>query len=391
MLKFICMSVVLYASFIKVPQLSQYIKNHSILIKLTPSSYTYLIDKKLNFGQSLNSPLIVKNVNFNRIVHNKILYTFNELLKLPINLIDFELLSSPFQSATILDEENINTVRLPLIYFWEWFLILPGMYFLYKNESPSSLRSEYLLPSLRRKKNPSEAKNSSLSSMGIRPRSFAKGDKHNIFPIIVGTLTCIVVFPFSFPTMLSILFIFAEVEFLSFVFEKLRFRYLAVGVVGILWFISLASFLDIFYLHPRMWMSQFDVIQERIWRYVDRDMTKKYEITLTDRLGNPAYYYLYYHQIDPALFFNSVRRTNFKTSGVNRIEQVGNVKFSSFKFTEVNLNANHIWIGLMGEFIGENKKYTEVTVLNGGKIINEFYDIKIKNKSFGNALWFVKT
>jgi len=56
------------------------------------------------------------------------------------------------------------------------------------HESPASLRSGYLLPSLRREKNPSrrphslwrretEAKYSSLSSTGLRPWFFAKGDK----------------------------------------------------------------------------------------------------------------------------------------------------------------------------------------------------------------------
>ncbi|MCX6705593.1 MAG: aspartyl/glutamyl-tRNA amidotransferase subunit B [Candidatus Woesebacteria bacterium] len=45
------------------------------------------------------------------------------------------------------------------------------------DEAPSTLRSGYLLPMLRRERNPSEAKNSSLSSTGLRPRYFAKGDK----------------------------------------------------------------------------------------------------------------------------------------------------------------------------------------------------------------------
>lgn len=44
------------------------------------------------------------------------------------------------------------------------------------NKSPSTLRSGYLLPSLRREKNPSEAKFSSLSSP-IKSGYFAKGDK----------------------------------------------------------------------------------------------------------------------------------------------------------------------------------------------------------------------
>jgi len=67
---------------------------------------------------------------------------------------------------------------------------IPGLFFLtllvyisYRDltgsndEAPSTLRSGYLLPTLRRERNPSEAINSSLSSASSRSRYFAKGDK----------------------------------------------------------------------------------------------------------------------------------------------------------------------------------------------------------------------
>ena len=46
-----------------------------------------------------------------------------------------------------------------------------------KYEAPASLRSGYLLPSLRRERNPSEAENSSHSVASLRSRFSAKGDK----------------------------------------------------------------------------------------------------------------------------------------------------------------------------------------------------------------------
>ncbi|MCX6705890.1 MAG: tRNA (adenosine(37)-N6)-threonylcarbamoyltransferase complex ATPase subunit type 1 TsaE [Candidatus Woesebacteria bacterium] len=46
-----------------------------------------------------------------------------------------------------------------------------------KHEAPTTSRSGYLLPTLRRERNPSEAKNSSLQSASSRSRCFAKGDK----------------------------------------------------------------------------------------------------------------------------------------------------------------------------------------------------------------------
>ncbi len=51
------------------------------------------------------------------------------------------------------------------------------------NEAPSTLRSGYLLPTLRRERNPSEAKTSSLSSP-IKSGYFAKGDKGSIVIIL---------------------------------------------------------------------------------------------------------------------------------------------------------------------------------------------------------------
>ncbi len=49
----------------------------------------------------------------------------------------------------------------------------------HKNEALTSLRSGYLLPALRRERNPSEAENSSHSSASLRSWFSAKGDKNN--------------------------------------------------------------------------------------------------------------------------------------------------------------------------------------------------------------------
>ena len=61
-----------------------------------------------------------------------------------------------------------------------------------KNEAPASLRSGYLLPSLRRERNPSEAENSSHSSTSLRTWFSAKGDK--IFSIVVIASTAAIAY-----------------------------------------------------------------------------------------------------------------------------------------------------------------------------------------------------
>ena len=48
------------------------------------------------------------------------------------------------------------------------------------DEAPTGSHPGYLLPALRREQNPSEAKNSSLSSPSLRSRFFAKGDENKI-------------------------------------------------------------------------------------------------------------------------------------------------------------------------------------------------------------------
>lgn len=50
-------------------------------------------------------------------------------------------------------------------------------FFLTNDEAPATLRSRYLLPVLRRERNPSEAERDSHSSLDLRPRFSAEGDK----------------------------------------------------------------------------------------------------------------------------------------------------------------------------------------------------------------------
>src|SRR3989344_2738287 len=55
----------------------------------------------------------------------------------------------------------------------------------FKYEAPTTQTAWYLLPTLRREWNPSEAKNSSLQSVNSRSRCFAKGDKFGKLPLPV--------------------------------------------------------------------------------------------------------------------------------------------------------------------------------------------------------------
>ncbi|MFH1955420.1 MAG: hypothetical protein ABIJ36_00725, partial [Patescibacteria group bacterium] len=76
-----------------------------------------------------------------------------------------------------------------------------SIYRLWKYEAPSTLRSGYLLPMLRRERNPSEAEISSHSFASLRSRFSAKGDKTvgkiaAIFYVFIMTLSGIIdIFP----------------------------------------------------------------------------------------------------------------------------------------------------------------------------------------------------
>lgn len=348
-LKLAVVIMVIFFFFKFNPSAYGYLQKNSFIYNLKPANYTYLIDKRLSFGKIINSPLITSRFNFNRLVHNKIFYFVSEIFKLPIHIFNFELLSSSFQSKTILMKENVDSLFPPSVFVWEWFLIFPGVILL-----------------LRR--------------------------KDEIFLMLfAGGIATSLLFPGNLTLLLIPSFLISEITFLYFIVGKVRYKkFVIVGYLSLFIF-SIFSFLDIFLMHKDLWMNENDLRQFQIWNFISPDMVHKNNIIETDRLGEPAFYYLYYHKVNPKLYYANSEWITLSDFGDKRLEVVGNVRFVSFKFYEDKKPANYIWIGMPGEFIGENAKYDNINAIDGGVIINKINGVKVESKVIGNDLLFVKT
>ena len=77
---------------------------------------------------------------------------------------------------------------------------------------------------------------------------------------------------------------------------------------------------------------------------------------------------------------------------IQRIDSVGNVTFESFEFNNIQHGLNEIWVGLGGEFVGQNLDYANINSIANGQIIKKITGVNSESrKFFGDEIWFVKT
>lgn len=331
--------------------LANYLVRNTIIKDLHPSSYTYLIDKKLSFGKILSSPLITEKLNFNRIAHNKAFYGARELFKSLILPFDFERISSSFQSKTILEKERIDSTPLPKFMFWEIPMVFMGLFLLFKKKD-------------------------------LRLVIFATGALASL--LLFKEKALIFVLP---------LVIFAETAFIFFLKDKVKPTYLraSILIIALVMVFSYLSFFDLLWFHQDLWFSEDDLRQWQIWRSLTDEDLKRGKIVITDRLGEPVDYFLFYKKVDPDYYLEQRKLGVITDSGIQRIEKVGNIEFGSFKYFEAPREPDQIWIGMAGEFVGKNKDFSEIVNVPDGKIIKKIYGVKQKDRFLGDELWFVKT
>jgi len=331
--------------------LLNFLIRESVIKDILPSSYTHLIDKKLSFGQVLSSPLITEKFNFNRVAHNKLFYGLREIFKSVIKPLNFELLTSSFQSQTILAKERIDSVALPKFFFWEIPVIFIGLILLFKKKNPVL----------------------SVFAFGVLLSVLTFGEEALGF---VLPLTA-----------------FSEAVFVFHLKKILKPLYFKVAVLltSILLIFSYASFLDLLWFHQFSWFNEQDLNQYQIWETLTARDLKEKEVIVTDRLGEPVDYFLFYEKVDPA-FYQEQRKLGVITSaGIRRVEKVGNVEFKSFRYFESPRRPNELWVGMAGEFVGENKDFGQITNVVDGEIFKRIKGIKQENKFISDELWFVKT
>lgn len=332
-------------------ELLNFLVKETVIRDILPSSYTHLIDKKLSFGQALSSPLITDEFNFNRVAHNKLFYGVRELFKSIISPFNFELLTSSFQSQTILAKERIDSVALPKFFFWEMPVIFIGLMLLLKKKNPAL--SAFALGIL-------------LSVLIFKEKALGL-----VLPIVVFSETVLV---FHLKKIL-----------------KPSYFKAAILLIGVLLVFSYASFLDLLWYHKFSWFNEQDLRQYQIWDTLTARDLEENKIIVTDRLGEPVNHFLFYEKVDPT-FYQEQRKLGVMTSvGIRRVEKVGDVEFKSFKYFESPRGPNEFWVGMAGEFVGENKDFGKIMNVADGEIFKRIKGVKQENKFIGDELWFVKT
>lgn len=100
----------------------------------------------------------------------------------------------------------------------------------------------------------------------------------------------------------------------------------------------------------KAWMKPTEIAQKEIWSNVTSNMIGKNKVTVTDRIGESAFFYLAYHQVNPQTFQNDKVLRPRQEAGLVRIEKIGNVLFSSFEYSPATVAEKSIWIGKEREF-----------------------------------------
>lgn len=277
----VAISVVLFALTV--------IGNKTIFPDLLPKSYTYIIDRRLSFDFIYGSPLIKGEINYNRIVHNKIFYGFNELTKKIIEPFNFEKLVSPWQSQTILEKDGGITRSLNALYFWEIPVIFAGIVTL-------------------------------LS---------AKQKFKNKWLLITGIFLTII-FKDSIIFLLPSLIIF-ETYFIK--------KFIKPAIL--IYFISFVLFINFFINHQNYWVNENDYAQKRIWNSISIDDLKTNKITMTDRFGDPKYYFEFYKKANASNF---------------------NIEFRSFDYVMEDKKSGQIWIGKGADFREKTNDYKIIRI-----------------------------
>lgn len=343
--------VLIFASFKFFPDYGNHLKRSSILNSLLPSSFSYIIERRLSIGMTHDSPLYTKEFNFNRLAFNKYFFELNQFtnaLILPFNL---ERLTSPIQSAIILNNEWTSQNSLIKFFIWEIPLIpISAILFFKTLDKPF--------------------------------KSF-----------VIGALISSIIFPqkgLSFFLLITPILYTLLIFYLKEIVWVKYTKPLIFSCTSIIIFFSLLSFYDQLLFHYPSWLNENDLRQYQIWQYVTDGDLKNGHVIVTDRLGEPVFYYAFYKKLDPTAFQNT-KRGGVVDSGIKRVDSVGNVRFGSFKYYEAPRLKNELWIGLGGEFAGVSKDQSKINEVPDGQILKRITGVKQDNKFLGTELWFVRT
>lgn len=333
--------------------LFNYLLRNSTIYSTLPKNYSYKIERNISYALAGNSPLIRDSVNLTRLGHNKIHYTTRELSLSMASIIDYESLTSQGKAGAILATENVYHGPLHRFYFWELALVIAGIVFLIRNKKTNSSKN--------------------INNIGVI----------SALPILFfGAKGLFLLLPFIYLVQSNILVgLFTQTH------HRQRTR-VVITAVAILYGLAYANLLYTLQSKTlwQQWVRPNDYAQWITWQNIpEADVDT--EITMTDRFGEPVFYYSLYTKLNPQYFLENKIESPNLVNNLIRIEKVGNISFKSFKYYESPRLANQIWIGLPGEF---NKNPTDPKTLTNG-VIDKRLKINNKRMELGDELWIVKT
>jgi len=334
------------------PALGKFLVRETVIEDSIPSSYTHLIDRRIAEGFVHNSPLIRGGLNLGRLTaYNKPFYTMNQLAKGIIEPFDYASLTSARQAGFILDKEARPDSVLPKFFFWELPFFVVGAIILFR-------KAAFPLKAF---------------ALSVVISTLVFKEKGLVYVIPLVALSYSNMFYKFKPS------------------KKLRApTTLVLSGAALFIFFSYVSFFDLLYNHENSWLGENDLRQYEIWKALNEEIEQN-KVMITDRFGEPVHYYLYYEAVDPAWFGKSKIKGPTTDGGTERINGVSDVLFGSFKYFESDRKKDQLWVGLAGEFVGENRNYKHVTSVVDGEVFKKIKGVKQKNQFLGDELWFVRT
>jgi len=311
--------------------LDGFIYQTSVLKFLHPSSYVFTLDNNLSYGAIHDSPLITDSFNLNRFFYNKPSFLIRRVFIWTASLFDFEYLTSFNKAGTILAKETVNTNPLPWLFFWEIPLLVYGIYLLIK-QSPQKIKVFCL---------------------------FLFGGFY-----FWGMEAFILVVP---------IFLLSYWQLVS----QIKINKIFASFLLVFAFFSYLNFLYIYAREP--WQTNLARSNWEIWQHLEREEISDNKVVVTDRLGESAYFYLFYEKVNKEDYYQNRKLGIITPDGRQRTEAIGNVHFRSFDFQNEDIDKNQVWIGFPGEFGDEVVPDEKIDNLSSG------------SAEIGEGLWIVKT
>lgn len=326
-----------------------YFIRNSIISDIIPSNYSWKIERRLSYDQVEQSTILVGGKNLNRLIHNKYLYGLNNVFLGLISPFNFEYLSSPFQTQPLLEKESISPKALPKIFFLELPLMLLGIIIVFK-KAPKLLF---------------------LGAAGLSSAVFS-GSPDGLFYLLLFLLI-------------------AEAIALITIYHLKKFGFTLSLLILLLFCTSQISFFDLLKNHQTEWVAENDLRQWQIWNRLKNPLNNYSKITVTNRLGEPVNYFLFYNKYPPG-DYQAVRTLGgINEDLIRQVRSIKNIDFISFKYLESDRKPNQLWVGLAGEFVGKFNSYKDVNEVSDGKVIYKINGVKQSDQYLGDELWFVET